>query len=342
MSKTNIENFNKRLEKHCFLEYFFGKVSNSDKIMLESYRPMLLEKHGVMNDMDKYCNAVIDFVKKNVDFSHPNEARLTMTREDFPFETFFDNCLGEIEIKVTNNKNLFSRTGAYKSGLAKYVNNEYNTNFKICLIGDYDYIINMIPITVSHELTHAYDDYSRISHKQEKMLNVGYKRNYYTANELSESDMYENCIIDLIYNTANTEINAFIAQAQNEMAPYIAGTSSSSEAYEAIKQTSIYHRLTDLIETYKILGSILGNDFLEDAMGKKFLEAYNKAATKSGITKLYYGYKDNPIKTFKGFYRYYGQKILRLKNRVLTVLPKMAYDLYCEVGDKGTDYNREI
>lgn len=333
--------FEDKLAKHCYIEFRLGNTKSIDSRINEGkLSQKLWEMHGVMNNMDDYIRAVRNFIDKNVPDNTKDTYTLSMTREDFPFETFFD--IADITINIDTTKNEPDCSGFYQSLRSGWKNlNEYSIRMGMEFSGSKEDILNICAKTAAHEITHAYDDFSRrrINTKTKKvddLYRATTKENDYAFNtKLNKADVYENTISLLLYYLQKWEVNAYIAQARFELMQHMLGASSSEEAYEAIKKTRIYKQVMDMKDTYKLMKSLIPYP----DMCESLLNAFNKSRTRNPFTNLAFSLHDTPIKTYAQLLTIFGKKIKRAEKQVMRVLPKMAYDIYCEIGDRGA-YNR--
>lgn len=331
--------FEDKIAKHCYIEFRLGNIKNIDSRINEGrLSQKLWEMHGLMNNMDDYIRAVRNFIDKNIPDNTKDVYVLSMTREDFPFETFFD--IANITINIDTTDDVCDFSGSYQSGKSGWVSKDtYVIKTTFDFSGRKEDVLTVCDKTVAHELTHAYDDFSRrrLSHKKtDDLLKASIKSSDFAYNtKLDNKDVYEHTVSLLTYYLQKWEINAYIAQARFELMQYMVGASSSEEAMEAIKKTRVYKNIKDMKDTYKLLLSL--ENIPE--MKERITNAFNKTRTRSHITNTLYQLHNTPIVSYNQIMKILGNKIRKSEKQVMRVLPKMAYDIYCEIGDRGA-YNR--
>lgn len=132
---------------------------------------------------------------------------------------------------------------------------------------DSDTFRNMVKITVSHELTHAYEGYERFKRKGDPYM--GRESFLNAATKVMKDDKYPQWrqFLQLVYLHLSFEINARVTQLYYEMKKN--GVSTKEEFLSTLKKSSVWHEIEllekfnaeDFIRSFTIKGK--SNDFFE-------------------------------------------------------------------------------
>lgn len=140
---------------------------------------------------------------------------------------------------------------------------------------DADKFKNMLKVTVSHELTHAYEGYRRFKGKGDPFM--GRESFLNAAAKLMKDDKYPQWrhFLNLVYLHLSFEINARVTQLYYEMQNK--GVSTKEEFMNVLKKSSVWREIElleqfnaeEFIRSFTVKGS--GNDFfaMMDDLGKQ-------------------------------------------------------------------------
>lgn len=339
--------------KHCYIEFRYSKIPNPENTFFlneSRHKDRLWEEHGVMSQMDIYTNEVSQYIAKQLQGKENGVYKFIMTENDFTFPTFFDQI--ELTISITLNDTTPPKfSGGYTSGMSGWYSEGYRVKMSLDIEGTFDGIVDRIKVPFCHELTHAYDDYSR--RRQRRRANGKYKQSgdslfvngnktgQYIASEIDDEKGYQALIGNLLYYFNDTETNAYIAETREELPPLLVGKHGAKDVMEAIKQTRIYKRMLDIEEDFKIFDSIATGEAYEP-MREKLLQTFNRTRMKKPYLRLMGITKDTPVDTYEKMLKILHNKFYRFKKRIITQVPKIAYDIYTQVGDPGTDLGKTL
>lgn len=336
--------------KHVYIEMCMSPVNQ----LTESLR-YLWEAHGVMNNMEDYCAAVTDKIREWLDNRAESETKtsIQMTADDFNFETFFDAC--EITLNLEYNTTKHSSSGGYQSGKSGWFdNNMYKIYMRINTVGNEQELINQARVSTAHELTHAYDDYSRRAIGKDKkgvpdMWTVSMRSGQFVADDDSNrgnDDTLFSEVSEMIYFFAKNETNAYIGQARSEIRNYFQQNPprATYDITKAIASTRAYRELQDKNNKMDILHKFAT---YPDEIGKnakdKVLYTFNRTRMHNSIVRsLANVEKDTPVTTYNQVLKIMDKKFHRFEKQIKTQLPKIAYDVYMEFMDPGTDKGKQI
>lgn len=342
-------------KKHLYIEYRLGKIKNGDSILINesAWENKLWEEHGIMPNMDSYADTVCNYVENYLNTNSYGQHSFIANANIFDFPTFFDECA--ISFKINYDKNITNTKygGGYTSGMSGWKGDTNGQEYYYIQIsvyvesGDINDILYCVRHTIVHEMTHAYDDYGRGRTRKvgdeyktsgDSLFISSTKRGQYKAQELIDNpDTYISAMGGMIYHTSNTEINASIAAFKTELLQRMIGTNNSESAMDAIKETKLYSIMNRTNENLHALLVIKNNTKIFGEIQKIMLDAFNEMRHHDGWAQLIGITKSLKFSNFDQLYKYLQKRVWRYNKRIITQTSKIAYDVYCQVGDRGTD-----
>ena len=200
-------------------KYLHDTVENS--IVLEDYlrngfgklneqKTILLEKHGMIPNVERYINVFINFLKRHKD----SYGEFILTHNNF---NKIENCFFSNVNIVVNKQEKGGNTG-YLVGNITNLNKEgkidtLKLNFTISG-KDWNGFLSRARNLFAHELTHAYEIYMRLKKGQRPYTSDNYISSYVTANNLKDSNNstpLEKKISYIVYYLFDFETNAYAA-----------------------------------------------------------------------------------------------------------------------------------
>lgn len=347
----------KEFLKHLYIEFRYGNYPNGDKQLFESsWKNKLWEEHGVMNNMDSYIDSILNAINtqiKNWSGTEEQSFVVSITRQDFPFETFFDEIELNVYITLVPNSNNCRYGGSYLSGKSGWVKNKYVVLIpKISASGGLQPILSRLRVTIAHELTHAYEDYCRRRLTRQKdgtfkqsgddIWTATRKIGGFIATDMANGKYdflkFSKDIGDFIYFTNKSEINAYVAQTKEELIPLMRTVNNSQDAFNAIKNTSVY---ADIEKSKEILNALIEIDTTDtniyDEIKNSVILAFNKTREKDIVEKMRGFGKVTTANNFHQVVKILAKKFNKLESQYIKQVSKMAFDLYKKYGDPGTD-----
>ena len=304
----------KKLKSHLFLEFKKTLISNDSLNFLKENKQILLEKHGIIPNLDAYWKALYDELEtmkpnKNGDFII--NSNIFYDIENCPFYGVY------IKIHLNESNDKPNSNGYYyPSTLNTLKNSDDKIFLKIYIEVEGTNFNFLAPLrrTFSHELTHAYEDYMRIKNNAHNLNHIISNTNYRKVNSINTYLLdVRNVITSVIYFFSEMEANALIPSIRGEILPYIKKCSNMNDVFNILKKNTRYSYIKRVEK--KLIGLIEGAD-------ENTLKIWNE------ITE------DN-IQSVNGLKRILKYRYLKIANHITTQLSKMLYDLYMDYGKKN-------
>lgn len=347
-----MDSFENIWQKHLYIEYRLGKTKNGDSIMINenAWKNRLWEEHGIMPNMDSYIDCIVRYVQNFFQKNSFGQYNFVETKGIFNFPTFFDAY--EIHFNINYDESVKSTRygGSYVSGTSGWIKNKYKIVIKLSVeSSNINDILYCVKKTSAHELTHAYDDFSRQRVIQNKygrkqsgdsLFMNGRKKGTYNVDKFeNDENEYISALSDILYRTNDAEINAAIAEFREEIKPLLIGTYSSKDAMNAIKKTRTYAYLETTLNNLEAFIFVGENPEYFKDLQDKLLNMLNNIRTHEDWEKLFLNIKkDDYFTNYNQLIKYIKKRVYRYQRKIISQTSKIAYDLFCKVGDKGTDY----
>lgn len=308
------------IKKHLFIEFYYSMTSNDDNINLN-------ETAGEINELDKYVKVYEKKLTEALRFIQTKELldySFNVTEKDFSnIKTFFDKILVTTNLTIEEIVKIQKASG-YQSKYSGFDENGiYNVNIKINKLGPFNSLFWEAKKTFGHELTHAYDDFNRRINNAPSYEEHSEKSGYYYINSVllnNEGDNKE-AIANILYYLDTMERNAYIGQLKTELSQY--KITGSKSGYEALRKTQVWENMTYLEQQISDLNDINGK------------EEYNK--TQKELLSYYNELTNSNLNTYNQFVKVINIKYKKLKDKFITVVPKIIYLLRTEIGTTEID-----
>ena len=311
----DIKNYiNKLFEKSLFIE----TILNQPSVLLEN-KGMLLERHGILNNMDMYIKRFKKFLKENEDLQGENFVWNDNIFEDIP-DCFFN----ELVLRFKWNK-------GNKVGGGVVTNMTLADNKKLeCLeiefrVGtniSWDDVIKSTTNTLAHELTHAWEGFQRLYHEKKSLYDVHNDVSYDKVFNPDENKNYKDIISRnlsfISYYLLDFELSAYIGSIYSSLLEVAHTWNCPEEGLGYFQENKTYQKYIDVGQYIKLL-----KDFPEQS------EMIEKTWIDLGNAPLPYK------KIIKKLEFVYEKRLKRLRNTVA----KMVYDLYVQT--RNTNVNDE-
>ncbi len=311
-------NLKEKLHRHLFLEFSYTLVSGDGFDIMNEGRYSLLEKHGILPNIEVYWNVL----KEELYYMNPNK------NNDYIINTniFYDiegNIFSGVYIKIHHNENnsdTVSVTGGYTPSTLNTLDDDGKLFLKMSFVIDCkkDNIIKGLKSLFMHEFTHAYEDYIRLKNKRKGIISVTNKDNYRNVIKDYQEGSVEEKIANICYFLNSIESKAYIPTLKGEIDLKIDKCSTSQEIYELICDTYTWKEINKCINDLNWLISI--NDFKEqNFILTKWYEVTNeKYSTYNALRRI-----------LKGVY-------FKRSKHMINQICKIAFDMFLEKGEKNT------
>lgn len=300
--KEFVKNFNSTYYNHRLFEAF------KQEFCLRKYINEcneILERYGVYNGQVKFCKELAIFIIDEVDENKDHNQNFWINKEDL--DTLYKGIFFE-KLHIIANDDTVTGYEASKSHL----------NDKTLLFDVVEIHINLIEyqnkedliIALTHEVTHAYDNWNRCQKKDvETLVDISNKKGYRDILKklFSTTDFTEKVCAQIIYTFTSIERNAYLSELGAEL-----------EKEETWKQTNILNytqaldkfKKSDTWQRFDVLKYAFEN--MDNEQKQKFCEVYRE------IKKVTWA--DNKI------LKYVKDKINKAFDKMLTNIPKLYYD----------------
>ena len=308
-------------------------------------RVQLTEYHGHLNDIKDYISCVKGFLQRNIEYTPKNKSyNLVMTENDFSDRSpkFFDRCriifdiaFGESEERNCDGEGAIQRKRDSKGNLYTYMEihvfaTEHN----------YPHLQYDVSTTVAHEITHAYDDYMRMSNNAKRLSQKSKESNYnLTVNlatfgkGLNPKNENEKQLTDeierlggFLYITYKPEVNAFISEVYTEMMEDDTPIQTLPDAVKVLEKTTAWQNFQNK-ESYVAHLETITDKRIQDALIKSFNAKFSKLKNDVVVKGKKYA------RTYREFVNYI-RNIWRKYSKIYSKkLGKICYDVFNEKND---------
>ena len=307
-------------------------------------RVQLTEYHGHLNSIKDYINCVKGFLQRNIGYEPKNKSYdLVMTEDDFSVKggTFFDAC--KITFSITFNKGERFSDGEGAIQQRRDSNGSPYTYMEIHVFANEDYYSHLqydVSTTVAHEITHAYEDYMRLSNRAQSLSQKSRNSNYKFAldlatfgNGINTKNNFETELSDeierlggFLYITYKPEVNAFISEVYTEMMEDDTPIQTLPDAVKVLEKTTAWQNFQNK-ENYVAHLETVMDKRIQDALVKAFNAKFSKV--RNGVVV-----KGNKYaRTYKEFVNHI-RNIWRKYSKIYSKkLGKICYDVFSEKND---------
>lgn len=307
-------NLRKKIENYLLLEFAYSWFGH---LNFAVDKKMLLESHGSVSGIDDYVNAFekkIEINTKEMTMFGSDSIVFTVTKEDFPFDTFFDVFDCQVNIKVADN-DLNGVSGGYVDRYSGFYDGKYVVKMYINYSGPLVDASWKCGKFFSHEITHAYEDYGRNTKGGESFEDYKERTGYSNiARQLvygNDNDL-KTAISNVLYYISDTEIRASVAEMRREIQHGIRFVHNNDDAMELLNRTSAWENYEYVEDVYVTL---------YDRLNKKEYENFRKNVI-SCFNELT-GYN---AKTYNQVVKYIGKQVRKFGNKIFDNGVKMLSD----------------
>lgn len=313
-----------KLEEHLYCEFKYGSGY---------YKPLVKEERGRIPMLDEYMEIFNNILMANVNNGNNS---IVINKNIFSGidNCFFDKC--EIEVKLIKNAFTDSKGGYYPMTSE---NDILNNKMKFLVIDleiygpTYNECVDEAIITFSHELTHAYEDYERLVNGRQGIDSEAENIGYYDMIEAINNGVsgLSAKIAGIMYEFNKSERNAHLSELYAELCKM--NYSTSSEAFNAIRQTTPYSTYENVKNAIEYINSVLNvaDERTANMFRERFFLAFKTILPKSRQS------------TWKGAINFLNRKFYKYEKKFLDTASKMAYDAYLKrtkAYDKGITNNK--
>lgn len=265
----------------------------------------ILEKYGVYDGQIKFCKELAEFIVENVNDNNDDNQDFFIDKEDL--DTLYKGIFFK-KLHIIANKDCITGYEASKSHL-----DTKTMLFDVVTIyinlNDYKSTQDMI-VVLTHEVTHAYDNWNRSQKKNVDTLvdisnNKGYKEVVQTM--MNAKNFEEKFCAEVIYTFTSIEKNAYLSELGVELEKDKVWTKSNVKSY--LDALHLFQK-SDAWKRFYVLK--IGFEIMKDDEKKIFCDVYRR------IKKV--NWTDNKILKFV------KDKIDKTFNKMLTNIPKLYYD----------------
>ena len=257
----------------------FGKLNEKKNI--------LLEKHGMIPNVEQYINVFINFLKKHKD----SYGKFILKQNNF---NKIENCFFS-NVDIVVNKQEKGGNGGYLVGNNFGLNEDDKINtlrMNFTLSGkDWNGFVNRARNLFAHELTHAYEIYMRLKKGQRPYTADDYISSYITANDLkdsSNSTSLEKKIGYIVYYLFDFETNAYAASLYTSLLYGAPKWATPQDGLKQIEENVTFNNYKIIYNWIEEIANTNNKNDVEEIwlqITKKRL-SYNKIIKK--MTSLYY------------------------------------------------------
>ena len=313
--------FTDNIYRHILLEFSRTLCSADSISLLNEGKSILLEKHGIIPKLDEYCHALFSAINEmtpNKNGDYIINSNIFYDIEGCPFY----GVLIKIHWENTNGK---LSNGMYvPSTLKKLDSNDGKLFLKMVFdirCNKYSFRDTLEQLFV-HELTHAYEDYMRLSKNKNGVNHIINNTNYgRLTNVFNDLSDLRNICSSIAYYLSKVESNAYVTTIVAQMKPHIKDCSDSKDVMNVLKRTQVYATIKKIEEELHLL--LNAHDDEKDII----LKFWNEAT------------KDN-FRSYNQLRRVLKNKYLKNVYHLMTQVSKSVYDLWNEYGSKNTIPNQ--
>lgn len=296
----------KILLEHISIDYRFGLILNDGQ--------MLLESHGNVPFIEKYADGIIQVFREKI-LPYIKDGGTYSVRIKLPgmlgdFQKFFNSC--DINIIASIRDGGMDWQSAYDQNESYFGGGYSHVKINLsCGASTQEQLESLIATNFSHEISHAYEDFQRSTHRAPSLKDI-VSDNRYAANLMAwkfGSTLNQRILGKMFYWLNEVELKAIVGQMSTE----IRGKSvkSPKEAFEAVKTT----------EAYSIFRKLWQN--------VSYIENCENEMTRNDLLNGYKFITGKNVK-WEDFIREVGMLWNRWKRKFLQNAGKIAYDHYCK------------
>ena len=255
-------NLKRKIENYLLLEFTYSWFGHLNFMV---NKKALLESHGSVNGIDDYVTALerkIEGKVKEMKTYDSDSIVFAITRDDFPFDTFFDVFDCQISIK-DGKDNVKGISGGYSDKGSGLVDGKYVVKMYINYFGPSIDAPWKCGQYFSHEITHAYESYCRETKGGESfddyMDRTGY-RNITTQFVYGDERELKTAISNVLYYVSDAEIHALVGEMRKEIQHGIKFVHNNEEAMELLEKTTAWENYEYAEDTYMTLYSRLDGE----------------------------------------------------------------------------------
>jgi hypothetical protein len=301
---------NKKLRTHIILEFCKKTILNEKKILNEN-KILVLEKHGIMSNLEHYW-LIFQKALKN---TKPNK------NGDFVINSniFYDipnNPFYGVYIKVHFIPSEIDRywKGAYHPTEQKNEEGKIFLKMTFEVSCRFEDITKKIKSIFIHEITHAYEDYMRMSQGKPGMRSFIDNTNYHNLQGFFNNygtDVIKSDIDQICYLLSSFEANAYVPTLITDVENQLYTAKNTKEIYDIIRNTFIWQKIKECVET---INNYIDKDF-PPHLQEKILKAWEEVT----------GEKYDNYNTLRKILKY---KYLKKANKMVNQICKAAFDVY--------------
>ena len=301
---------NKQFERSLFIEMML----HHPRVLLEN-KGMLLERHGILNNMEMYIKRFRKFLNQNRDLQGQK-----FILEDNIFEQIPDCFFNEVKFEITWHKG-----NGCNGGTAS--NLELDTNGKLkCLDIEFslggatwELLIQSAGGILAHELTHAYEAYQRLIKGGKTFYKEVIDTNYVDANEMRKNpqSLIERFMGFVNYYLFNFEVNAYTASIYSDLLKVAPSWTKPQDGLEYLEKNN------KTFSNYLQIGNCINGLATADETPELVEDAWVKA----GKAPLPYN------KIITKLSSVYDKRLHRLRRTIA----KIIYDVYEQTRNIRTD-----
>ena len=307
-------NLKKEIENYLLLEFAYSWFGHLN-FMID--KKMLLESHGSIPGIDDYVNAFEKRVENEIkEMSNFNSDRIifTVTKEDFLFDTFFDAFDCQVNIRVDNSESK-DVNGGYVNKYSGFYGGKYFVKMYVNYTGPIVDAQWKCGKFFSHEITHAYEDYSREVKGGESFEDYKKRTGYSNiAQQLvyGDGNDIKTVISNVLYYISDTEIHASIGEMRREIQQGVRFVHNNNEAMELLNRTSAWENYEYTEDAYTTLYTMSNRKEYDD-FRKKVVTSFNDLT----------GYN---AKTYNQVVKYIGKQVRKFGEKIFDNGVKMLCD----------------
>lgn len=304
----------KQFKKSLFIEMMLKQP----RVLLEN-KGMLLERHGILNNLEMYMKRFRKFLNQNKDLQGQS-----FILEDNIFEKIPDCFFNEIRFDISWGKGV-----GCDGGTASNV--ELDTNGKLKCVdiqftlrgSTWDSLVESAGGVLAHELTHAYEMYQRLIKGGKSSYDELLDSNYVDTIELKRNPQnpIEKAMSHICYYLFNFEVNAYVASVYSNLLQVAPSWTTPDEGLAYLEE----HDRT--FKNYLVIGDYI--DILQQF--EEMPEVVENAWVKAGKAPLPFN------KIITKICAICDKRLHRLRR----TLAKIIYDVYMHTRDIRTSDTHE-
>lgn len=248
-------------------------------LLIEHIKIDLQEEYGHLPMLHKYAEAFANALPKKYtsgqEFTIDNSAFQSIP------ERFFNNI--NIRVCVTRSDNPFTVDNSisyYSSNVDTKIDENGKLDnveifLKAIIHNSNDIVINLVR-KFEHELTHAYENYNRLSQNKASLIDAGLQNGEDIRQKNNPSAPIEKMLCDFLYIMSSYEVNANIGSISSELKGHEEELKNNEKIDQVIKSTGAYQQYMAAYDFIKLLYYIKYNpDTFVQETGKDFKRLFS-------------------------------------------------------------------